>query len=119
MTSLSTNTAALTALGTLRGIKAQLATTGRRLAMGQRISAASDGAAYWSIATAVRADNASLRAAGDTLGLGAAAFDVAYAGLDSVLSDLRALRATLQNAFAPGIGRAKILTEVAAIQNRM
>lgn len=119
MTSLSTNTAAQTALGTLKGITAQLATAGNRLATGQRIAAASDGAAYWSIATAIRTDNASLRAVGDTLGLGAAAFDVAYAGLDSVLSDLRSLRATLQTALAPGIDRAKIQTEVAAIQNRM
>ncbi|MGY6283852.1 flagellin N-terminal helical domain-containing protein [Methylorubrum extorquens] len=119
MTSLSTNIAAMTALGTLKGITAQLATTGNRLATGQRIAAASDGAAYWSIATAIRTDNASLRALGDTLGLGAAAFDVAYAGLDSVLSDLRSLRATLQTALAPGIDRAKVQTEVAAIQNRM
>lgn len=119
MTSLSTNTAAMTALGTLKGITAQLAATGNRLATGQRIAAASDGAAYWSIATAIRTDNASLRAVGDTLGLGAAAFDVAYAGLDSVLSDLRSLRATLQTALAPGIDRAKVQTEVAAIQNRM
>lgn len=119
MTSLSTNIAAMTALGTLKGITAQLATTGNRLATGQRIAAASDGAAYWSIATAIRTDNASLRAVGDTLGLGAAAFDAAYAGLDSVLSDLRSLRATLQTALAPGIDRAKIQTDVAAIQNRM
>lgn len=119
MTSLSTNIAAMTALGTLKGITAQLATAGTRLATGQRIAAASDGAAYWSIATAVRTDNASLRAVGDTLGLGAAAFDVAYAGLDSVLSDLRSLRATLQTALAPGVDRAKVQTEVAAIQNRM
>lgn len=119
MTSLSTNTAALTALGTLKGITAQLATTGNHLATGQRIAAASDGAAYWSIATAIRTDNASLRAVGDTLGLGAAAFDVAYAGLDRVLSDLRSLRATLQTALAPGVDRAEIQTEVVAIQNRM
>lgn len=119
MTSFSTNNAALTALGTLKGITAQLATTGNRLATGQRISAASDGAAYWSIATSIRTDNASLRAVRDTLGSGAAAFDVAYAGLDRVLSDLRTLRATLQTALAPGIDRAKIQTEVAALENRM
>ncbi len=119
MTSLSTNNAALTALGTLKGITEQLATTGHRLATGQRISAASDGAAYWSIATSIRTDNASLRAVGDTLGLGAAAFDTAYAGLDSVLSDLRSLRATLQTALEPGIDRAKVQTEIAAIQARM
>ncbi|KQQ13643.1 flagellin [Methylobacterium sp. Leaf123] len=119
MTSLSTNTAALTALGTLKGITAQLATTGNRLATGQRISTASDSAAYWSIATAIRTDNASLRAVVDTLGLGAAAFDVAYAGIDGVLSDLRTLRATLQTALTTGVDRPKIQTEVAAIQARM
>ncbi|MBA9070207.1 flagellin [Methylobacterium sp. RAS18] len=119
MTSLSTNAAALTVLGTFKGVTAQLATTGNRLATGQRIAAASDGAAYWSIATSIRTDNASLRAVGDTLGLGVAAFDAAYAGLDRVLSDLRSLRATLQTALAPGVDRAKIQTEVAAIQSRM
>lgn len=119
MTSLRTNLSALTALTTLKGIAVGLDATSRRVATGQRVATAADSAAYWSIATAVRTDNAALAAVKDTLGLGGAAVGVAANGLDAVLSDLRNLRAKLQTALQPGVDRAKVQTEIAAIQARM
>ncbi|WP_407519811.1 flagellin [Methylobacterium oryzisoli] len=119
MTSLLTNSAAMTALTTLKGINAQLDMTSNRVSTGQRVSAASDNAAYWSIATTVRTDNASLGAVKDSLGLGSSAVDTAYNGLNSVLSDLQNMRAKLQTALQPGVDRAKVQTELAAIQNKM
>ncbi|MFC0368897.1 flagellin, partial [Methylobacterium isbiliense] len=62
MTSLLANISAMTALTTLKGLTAQLDITSNRVSTGQRVSAAADNAAYWSIATAVRTDNASLGA---------------------------------------------------------
>lgn len=103
-----TNVAALTALTSLKAVTAHLATTANRLATELRVSSASDDATYWSLATSARTDNAALRAVGDTLGLGATAFDTATAGLDSVLGSLRRLRVTLQVALAPGTDRAKV-----------
>ncbi|SFL99444.1 flagellin N-terminal helical region, partial [Methylorubrum salsuginis] len=119
MTSLLTNTSAMTALTTLKGINSQLDATSNRVSTGQRVSAASDNAAYWSIATTVRTDNASLSAVKDSLGLGSSAVDTAYNGLNSVLSDLQNMRAKLQTALQPGVDRAKVQTEIKAIQDKM
>ncbi|MGX7708838.1 flagellin N-terminal helical domain-containing protein [Methylobacterium sp. Gmos1] len=119
MTSLLTNNAAMTALTTLKNINQNLDTTSNRVSTGQRVSAASDNAAYWSIATTVRTDNASLGAVKDSLGLGASSVDTAYNGLNSILSDLQNMRAKLQTALTPGVDRAKVQVEIAAIQSKM
>ncbi len=119
MASLLTNAAAMAALTTLKGVNTRLDAASNRVATGQRVSSAADGAAYWAIATTVRTDNASLSAVKESLGLGASAVDTAYTGLTAVLGDLQALRAKLQTALTPGIDRAKIQVEVAALQERM
>lgn len=119
MTSLLTNSAAMTALTTLKGINTQLDATSNRVSTGQRVSNAADNAAYWSIATTVRTDNASLSAVKDSLGLGSSAVDTAYNGLNSILSDLQNMRAKLQTALQPGVDRSKVQTEIAALQSKM
>ncbi|MCK2053233.1 flagellin [Methylobacterium sp. 37f] len=119
MTSLLTNNAAMTALTTLKSINTQLDMTSNRVSTGQRVSNASDNAAYWSIATTVRTDNASLSAVKDSLGLGSSAVDTAYNGLNSIITDLQNMRAKLQTALQPGVDRSKVQTEITAIQNKM
>ncbi|AWI88355.1 flagellin [Methylobacterium sp. DM1] len=119
MTSLLTNNSAMTALTTLKSINTQLDATSNRVSTGQRVSNASDNAAYWSIATTVRTDNASLSAVKDSLGLGSSAVDTAYNGLNSILTDMQNLRAKLQTALQPGVDRSKVQTEIAAIQSKM
>ncbi|AWN52176.1 flagellin [Methylobacterium sp. 17Sr1-1] len=119
MTSLITNNSAMTALVTLKSISRELDNVSNRVSTGQRVAAASDNAAYWSIATTVRTDNASLGAVKDALGLGSSAVDTAYNGLSSVITDLQNIRAKLQSAMTPGVDRAKIQTEISAIQSKM
>ena len=119
MTSLLTNNAAMTALTTLKSINSQLDMTSNRVSTGQRVSSASDNAAYWSIATTVRTDNASLGAVKDSLGLGSSAVDTAYNGLNSIITDLQNMRTKLQTALQPGVDRAKVQTEIDAIQEKM
>ncbi|WP_375273883.1 flagellin N-terminal helical domain-containing protein [Methylorubrum thiocyanatum] len=119
MTSLLTNSAAMTALTTLKSINSNLDATSNRVSTGQRVSNAADNAAYWSIATTVRTDNASLSAVKDSLGLGSSAVDTAYNGLNSILSDLQNMRAKLQTALQPGVDRSKVQTEIAALQSKM
>ena len=85
MSSLPTNSTAMTALQTLRSVSSQLASTQTRISTGQRVSTASDNAAYWSIATSMRADNAALSAVSDSLGLSAATVDTEYTALTAVV----------------------------------
>ena len=121
--SLLTNSAAMTALQTLRSISQGLATTQNRISTGQRVATASDNAAYWSIATSMRADNAALSAVSDSLGLSAATVDTEYTALTSVIGDktagLTKLQALLVEAKTAGIDRTKIQSEVTQIQQDM
>lgn len=85
MTSLLTNTSAMTALQTLQTTNKNLATTQNRIATGERVSSASDNAAYWSISTGMKAQNSALSAVKDSLGFGAAVVDTAYTGLEEAI----------------------------------
>jgi flagellin len=121
--SLLTNSTAMTALQTLRSVSSQLATTQNRISTGQRVATASDNAAYWSIATSMRADNAALSAVSDSLGLSAATVDTQYTALTSVVGDstsgLTKLQALLVEAKTAGIDRTKIQADITQIQQQM
>jgi flagellin len=121
--SLLTNSTAMTALQTLRSVSSQLSTTQNRIATGQRVSTASDNAAYWSIATSMRADNAALSAVSDSLGLSAATVDTEYTALTSVVGDttggLTKLQSLLVEAKTAGIDRTKIQADITQIQQQM
>ena len=124
MSSLLTNSSAMTALQTLRNVGASLATTQNRISTGQRVATASDNSAYWSIATSMRADNAALSAVSDSLGLSAATVDTEYTALTAVLgndgnSGLDKLEALLVEAKTAGIDRKKIQSEITQIQQDM
>jgi flagellin len=113
----------MTALQTLRSVSSQLATTQTRISTGQRVSTASDNAAYWSIATSMRADNAALSAVSDSLGLSAATVDTEYTALTSTIGDstggLTKLQSLLVEAKTAGIDRTKIQADVTQIQQQM
>ncbi|MCK1393916.1 flagellin [Bradyrhizobium sp. 1] len=121
--SLLTNSSAMTALQTLRNVSSQLSTTQNRISTGQRVSTASDNAAYWSIATSMRADNAALSAVSDSLGLSAATVDTEYTALTAVVGDqtggLTKLQALLVEAKTAGIDRTKIQADITQIQQQM
>ena len=123
MSSLLTNSTAMTALQTLRSVSSQLATTQTRISTGQRVSTASDNAAYWSIATSMRADNAALSAVSDSLGLSAATVDTEYTALTAVVGDstggLTKLQSLLVEAKTAGIDRTKIQADITQIQQQM
>ncbi|MBP2550554.1 flagellin [Neorhizobium galegae] len=112
MTSILTNTGAISALQTLRAVNAQLSQTQGEVASGLRIADAADNAAYWSIATTMRSDSQAISAVGDALNLGSATVGVAYAGLDSAISVLDEFKAKLVAASEPGVDRRKVQKEL-------
>src|SRR3569623_78947 len=123
MSSLLTNSSAMTALQTLQSISQSMATTQSRISTGQRVATASDNAAYWSIATSMRADNSALSAVSDSLGLSAATVDTQYTALTSVIGDsssgLTKLQSLLVEAKTAGIYRTKIQADITQIQQQM
>lgn len=119
MTSLLTNTAAMTALQTLSQTNKNLAVTQNRISTGQRVASASDNAAYWSIATTMRSDNKALSTVQDALGLGAATVDVAYTAVSSAIDVVSEIKAKLVAAREPGVDRGKIQSEISELQKQL
>ena len=112
MSSINTNVAAMTALQSLTQTNKALTETQNRISTGFRVADASDNAAYWSIATTMRSDNAALSTVQDALGLGAATVDVAYTGINSAIDVVDQIKSKLVAARQPGVDRAKIQSEI-------
>lgn len=119
MSSLLTNTAAMTALQTLARANKNLAVTQNRISTGYRVATASDNAAYWSIATTMRSDNKALSTVQDALGLGAAQVDIAYTAMENAKDILDEIKAKLVAAKQPSVDRAKIQSEIKQYQDQL
>lgn len=119
MSSIITNTAAMTALKSLQSTNSAMATTQARISTGYAVGEASDNAAYWSIATTMRSDNNALSTVQDALGLGAAKVDVAYTGMNSAIEVVDEIKSKLVAAREPGVDRSKIQSEITELQNQL
>jgi flagellin len=119
MTSINTNTSAMTALQSLSMINSSLDETQNRISTGYRVGAASDNAAYWSIATTMRSDNKALGAVEDALGLGQAKVDTAYTGMNAAIDVVDEIKVKLVAAKEPGVDRNKIQAEISELQKQL
>ena len=119
MKSINTNYAAMTALQALQTTNADMLQTQNRISTGQKVSSAQDNAAYWSIATTMRSDNKALSTVQDALGLGAATADVAYTAVSQSIDIATQIKTKLVAAREPGIDRAKVQSEVKALQDQL
>lgn len=119
MTSILTNSAAMAALQTLRSINTNMEEVQSRISSGYRVETAADNAAYWSIATTMRSDNAALSTVQDALGLGAAKVDTSYAGMSSAIDVVSEIKAKLVAAREPGVDKTKINKELTELKNQL
>ncbi|WP_018690500.1 flagellin [Ahrensia kielensis] len=119
MSSILTNTSAMTALKSLQSTNSAIETTQARISTGKQVAEASDNAAYWSIATTMRSDTKALGTVQDALGLGAAKVDVAYTGINATLDVVDEIKSKLVAASEPGVDRAKIQSEIGELQNQL
>jgi flagellin len=119
MSSINTNVAAMTALQSLTQTQKSLTDTQNRISTGMRVAEASDNAAYWSIATTMRSDKASLSTVQDALGLGASLVDVSYTAVNSAIDVVNQIKSKLVAAREPGIDKAKVQTEITQLQKQL
>ena len=119
MTSIMTNSSAMSALQTLRNIGSSLETTQGRISSGLKVGSAADNAGYWSIATTMRSDSKTLSAVNDALGLGAAKVDTASTGMNSAISVVTDIKAKLVAAREPGVDKSKINKELDALKSQL
>src|SRR6476660_302260 len=119
ITSLLTNASAITALQNLNATNKSMQTTQDRISTGMRVANASDNAAYWSIATTMRSDNAALSTVKDALGMGVATVDVASAALKTTSDLVSQVKSKLVAAKEPGLDRSKVQAEIAQLQKQL
>ena len=119
MTSIITNGAAMAALQTLRSINSDMEMTQGRISSGLRVQNASDNAAYWSIATTMRADNSALSTVSDALGLGAAKVDVAYTALNNAIKVVEQIKSKLVAATEASVDKTKVNSELTELKNQL
>jgi flagellin len=106
MTSILTNTSAMSALQTLRTISGSLENTQNKVSSGMRVATASDDAAYWSIATTMRSDVGAMEAVSDSVGLAQGVVNTAYAAMETVRDsfvEIRNLAITASDMPQPGM----------------
>ncbi len=119
MSSILTNVSAMTALKSLQATNKALETTQKHISTGFRVGDASDNAAYWSIATTMRADNKALSTVQDALGLGASKVDVAYTAINSAKDVIDEIKVKLVAAREGGVDKSKIQSEIAQYQSQL
>jgi flagellin len=119
MTSLLTNTAAMTALQSLNSTAMNLQQTQAQISTGLRVANASDNAAYWSIATTMKSDNTALSSVKDALSLGSATIDVASSALNSSVDVINQIKSKLVAAEEPGVDRTKVQSEISSLQKQL
>ncbi|MCW6511381.1 flagellin N-terminal helical domain-containing protein [Lichenifustis flavocetrariae] len=119
MSSLLTNTSAMSALSALSMTQKSLAMTQGQISTGLRVGTASDNAAYWSIATTMRSDTGALGAVSDALNLGSSTLGVATAALNSTLTIMNKMKNDIITAQTPGTDKTQIETDIQALQSSL
>lgn len=105
MKSVTMNAFALGALTVLRGANNDLNDVQQEVNSGLAIGKAADDPTYWSMATTMRSDSASLQTVSDAMTLGSGQVDTANTGMEAVINVLAKFTSTLASAKEPGVDR--------------
>lgn len=119
MTSILTNTGAVSAVDHLRAISAARTDRQQEVATGLRVKEAKDNSAYWSIATIMKSDTRALSAARDGLDFGAAAADTATVGMKMAIDVVDEIKKKLVNSLERGVSHSKVNYELTALKSEL
>src|SRR5208283_4434795 len=117
MSSLLTNTSAMTALASLTQTQYNMNTVESQVSTGLRISSAADNASYWSIATKMTSNIGALGAVNDALSESQSMVSTMSSALNTSISVMDAIKNDLVTASQPGADLNKIQTDISAQQN--
>lgn len=112
MSSILTNTGAMTALQTLRQINTDLTKTQDMISTGKKVASAKDNAAIWAIAKTMEADISAYNAISDGLGSGQAMVGVARQATETISELLTEVRGKVVAADDPAADTGKIQADV-------
>jgi len=119
VTSILTNTGAVSAVDHLRAISAARTDKQQEVATGLRVKEAKDNSAYWSIATIMKSDTRALSAARDALDFGTAAADTATLGMTMAIDMVDEIKKKLLNALERGVSHDKVNYEITELKEEL
>jgi len=102
----------MTALQTLRRVTGDLETTQDRISTGLKVNNAKDNAAYWSIATTMKADVAGFKAVKESLELGSGTTNTASVASKNIVENLQTLKARVIAGQTNGVDKSLIQNDV-------
>lgn len=119
MSSILTNTSAMVALQTLRGINKSLAQTQNEISTGKAIGNSRDNAAVWAISKTMESDVRGFKAISDSLALGGSTVSVARQAAETVTDLMTRMKGLIVAAQEENVDRAKIQTDIDAIKDQI
>ncbi len=119
MSSLLTNTSAMTALQNLSMTQKDLGKIQGQISSGLAVANASDNSAYWSIATSMKSDVSALGAVTNALNLGASVLGTASSAMNSVETILKQMKADIVTAKTSGTDATQVQSDITAQQQSL
>ena len=116
MTSILTNTSAMVALQTMKGISANLAKTTADISTGKSVANAKDNAAVWAISKVMESDVEGFKGISDSLALGASTIAVGRQAAETVTKLLTEVKGKIVAAQEANVDRGKIQTDIVALR---
>jgi len=119
MSSILTNTSAMVALQTLKGINSGLAKTQAEISTGKSVGSAKDNAAIWAISRVMESDVKGFKGISDSLALGESTVAVARQASETITDLLTAMKGKIVAAQEDNVDRAKLQADVDAIVDQI
>ena len=119
MSSILTNTSAMVALQTLKGINANLGKTQEEISTGKSVVSAKDNSAVWAISKVMEADVNGFKSISDSLAVGESTVAVARKASETVTNLLTQMQGKIVAAQADTADRAKLQTDIAALRDQI
>jgi len=119
MTSILTNTSAMVALQTMKGISANLNKTQSDISTGKSVASAKDNAAVWAISKVMDSDVEGFKGISDSLSVGSATLTVARQASETVTKLLTDMKGKIVAAQAENVDRTKIQTDITALTKQI
>ncbi len=112
MSSILTNTSAMVALQTMKGINANMGKVQSEISTGKSVGSAKDNAAVWAISKVMESDVKGFKGIADSLSLGSSTISVARQAAETVTDLLTEMKGKIVAAQEDNVDRAKIDTDI-------
>ncbi len=119
MSSILTNTSAMVALQTLRGVNAKLSMTQNEISTGKSVGSAKDSASIWAISKVMESDVNGFKGISESLSLGQSTVAVARNASETVTDLLTEIKGKIVAAQEENVDRAKIQTDIQALRDQI